>query len=170
MREAGIDLDAHPGRVKVRVRVSMSAVAAIPRGALAEALRAQSVNEATSLWLGPDQWLLISDRVSADALIAHCANELGKFLHYAVDVSASLACAHVSGPSALALLRMGSGVQWSEQCVRTRFASIPIIAHRLAEDAFDLYYDRSYRYHLDRWFAHAQSDPLLTDIQCRSSS
>lgn len=170
MREASIDLNAHPGRAKVRLRIAMSATSAIPRGALAEALRAQTDEDVTSLWIGPDQWLLISDRLPANALLARCASEFGNLLHHAVDVSASLNCAHVNGPSVSALLRMGSGVTWSEQCVRTRFASIPVVALRLAEDAFDLYYDSSYRYHLQRWFDHALRDPLLTELQCRSSS
>jgi heterotetrameric sarcosine oxidase gamma subunit len=170
MREASIDLNAHPRRAKVRLRMAMPAASVIPRGALAEPLQAQTDRDVTSLWIGPDQWLLISDRLPADALLARCASQLGNLLHHAVDVSASLNCAHVNGPSVRALLRMGSGITWSDQCARTRFASIPVIAHRLAEDAFDLYYDRSYRYHLERWFDHAVRDPLLTDLQCRSSS
>ena len=64
MPERIVDLDAHPRRVKLRLRVAIAAAAeATGRLNLPGALQARTAGEVTSLWLGPDQWLLTSDRV-----------------------------------------------------------------------------------------------------------
>jgi sarcosine oxidase subunit gamma len=169
MPERSVDLDACPQRVKVRLRVAMAAVTeATGRLDLPGTLQARTAGEVTSLWLGPDQWLLTSDAVPADELVALCSRALGSLRHHAVDVSAAFGCASVRGTNARALLAMGSGADWSAnwQCARTRFASIPIVAHAHAENVFELYYDRSYRHYLDRWFAHALTDPLVAEQSC----
>jgi sarcosine oxidase subunit gamma len=167
-----VDLDAHPHRCKLRLRVAMAAAAeAMQRLALPDALEARKAGEITSLWLGPDQWLLVSDQVTADQLAEHCSSALGTLRYHAVEVSAALGCATVRGTAARALLAMGSGVDWDRAgaCVRTRFAAIPLVVHRHAEHAFDLYYDRSYRHYLERWFAHALKDPLISRQSCQDS-
>lgn len=119
------------------------------------------------LWLGPDQWLLLSDRVPAAELAARCNRALDGLSYHAAEVSAALACARVQGPRVRQLLAMGSGCDWEDsqapvsQCRRTRFARIAVVVHAVAADAFELYYDRSFRYYLDRWLAHAGRDPLI---------
>ena len=169
MLELAVDLDAYPLRPKVRLRVAMFAAIDPVRHGLAGPLQARVVGEVTTLWLGPDQWLLVSDTISADALIAHCIREIDGLRHHVVDVSAGLRIAHVRGGSAAALLSMGSGVDWTKQCVRIRFASIPVIVHRYAQNAFDVYYDRSYGDYLERWMAHSLRDPLLAEAPCLNS-
>lgn len=156
-----VDLEAHPRRTKVRLRIGMSAVNEAARHGLPGMLEARTTAEVTALALGPDQWLLLSDQHSAEKLIAMCANELATVRHHVVDVSAALNCATVQGETAPALLSMGAGIDWSAQCTRTRFAAVPVVAHRHADTSFDLYYDRSLRDYLGRWLTHALRDPLL---------
>lgn len=161
MADRLVDLEAHPQRTKVRLRIGMSAVNETARHGLPGMLEAKTTGEVTALTLGPDQWLLLSDQLSAQKLIAMCANELGTVRHHAVDVSAALNCASVQGERAPVLLSMGAGIDWSAQCTRTRFAAVPVVAHRHADTSFDLYYDRSLRDYLGQWVSHALRDPLF---------
>lgn len=161
MAEQRFDLEAHPRRTKVRLRLAMSAANQAARHGLPELLQARTTGPVTALSLGPDQWLLLSDELSAEQLIEMCEKEFADVRHHAVDFSAALHCATIRGEGAPVLLSMGAGIDWSAQCVRTRFAAVPVVAHRHAEDSFDLYYDRSLRYYLGEWIAHALRDPLL---------
>jgi sarcosine oxidase subunit gamma len=172
MPEPIVELDAHPQRYKLRLRVAMAlAGEAMRRLVLPEALQARTAGDVTSLWLGPDQWLLVSDRLTADELAERCSRALQSLRHHAVDTSAALGCAALRGAAARALLAMGSGVDWSRAgaCVRTRFAGVPLVVHQNAEHVFDLYYDRSHRHYLERWFAHALTDPLISRQSCHDS-
>lgn len=164
-----VEFEAHPQRVKVRLRTGMSVTQEATRRGLPGMLEAKTTGEVTALWLGPDQWLLLSDHLSAEKLIAMCATEFAGLSHHAVDISAALSCATVDGERAPTLLAMGAGVDWSAQCIRTRFAAVPVVAHRHADTSFDLYYDRSLRDYLRQWMSHALRDPLLTETSCRSS-
>ena len=161
MAEQLVDLEAHPRRAKVRLRIAMSAANEATRHGMPGMLEAKTTGEVTALSLGPDQWLLLSDQLSAEKLISMCASEFVNVSHHAVDVSAALNCATVQGASAPVLLSMGAGIDWSAQCVRTRFAAVPVVAHRHADTSFDLYYDRSFRDYLGQWVTHALRDPLL---------
>jgi heterotetrameric sarcosine oxidase gamma subunit len=156
-----VDLEAHPRRTKVRLRIGMSASNEAARHGLPGMLEARTTGEVTALSLGPDQWLLLSDQFSAEKLIEMCANELATVRHHAVDVSAALNCATVQGERTPVLLSMGACIDWSEQCTRTRFAAVPVVAHRHADTSFDLYYDRSLRDYLGQWVTHALRDPLF---------
>lgn len=156
-----VELDAHPQRTKVRLRIRMSAAREAGRHGLPRMLEGRTTAEVTALSLGPDQWLLVSDQLSAEKLVSMCESEFVSVTHHAVDVSAALNCATVQGASAPALLSMGAGVDWSAQCIRTRFAAVPVVAHRHDETSFDLYYDRSFRDYLGQWLNHALRDPLL---------
>jgi heterotetrameric sarcosine oxidase gamma subunit len=161
MADQPFDLEAHPRRTKVRLRLSMPAASEAERLGLPGLLQAKTTNGVTALSMGPDQWLLLSDELSADQLIARCESELANVRHLAVDFSAALNCATLRGEAVPGLLSMGAGIDWSAQCVRTRFAAIPVVAHRHSADSFDFYYDRSFRYYLGEWIAHALRDPLL---------
>ena len=156
-----VELESHPRRTKVRLRIGMSAANEAGRHGLPGMLEARTTGEVTALALGPDQWLLLSDQLSADKLIAMCASEFATVRHHAVDVSAALCCATIQGESAPVLLSMGAGIDWSAQCTRTRFSAVPVVAHRHADASFDLYYDRSLRDYLGQWVTHALRDPLL---------
>jgi len=128
------------------------------------------------LWLGPDQWLILSDVQTADELIFACAARLQGLLHYAVDASAALVCVDVEGPSARRILGMGSGIDFHPRafgvgrCVRTRFANVGALIRGVAPDGFELYVDRSVTDYLERWFAYASADPLLRSLVSRNET
>ena len=137
---------------------------------LAAPLHARSATDGcVSLWLGPDQWLVVSDRLDASAMLGRCAAALGNRLHLAVDVSAAWHCTSLEGARVRDLLAMGAGLDWSSRampagrCVRTRFARIAAVLHAVGSQRFDVYVDRSHRDYLDRWLDHAIQDPLLRE-------
>jgi sarcosine oxidase, subunit gamma len=170
MVEVALRYDLRPRRAIVRLRVPMSlAERAAVSLRLPPPLHALVDDDITTLWLGPDQWLLMSDRIEAHALARHCTAGLGSMLHLAVDSSAALVHAELAGQRARELLAMASGIDWSAgsmpsgRCARTRFARIPAVVHVTGEHRFDVYSDRSHRHYLERWFDSAIRDPLLRE-------
>lgn len=166
MGNLAIDADAHPARAQLQLRVTMTAVAALP-STFPPARRAHADGDVRILWMGPDRWLLVSDERGADALARYCARVLEGALHHVADNTAAMACARLQGARVRDLLAMGSGIDWHGAevmpgyCARTRFARLPAIVHALEPRSFELYYDRSHCDYLRRWFAHAAGDPLL---------
>jgi heterotetrameric sarcosine oxidase gamma subunit len=169
MAELEVLRHAHRGRAKVRLRVAMeqasgaAAVLALPTTPLSWTGENPSI-----LWLGPDQWLILSDTQTAEAIITECATRLQGLLHSATDASAALMCFAVEGRSARLLLGMGSGVDFDARsfdtgrCVCTRFARIPALVRAVAAERFELYVDRSLGGYLASWFEHACRDPIFT--------
>jgi sarcosine oxidase subunit gamma len=137
---------------------------------LAAPLHARSATDNyVSLWLGPDQWLVVSDRLDASSMLERCAAALGSRLHIAIDASAAWYCTSLEGARVRDLLAMGAGLDWTHgampagRCVRTRFARIAAVLHAVGPQRFDVYVDRSHRAYLDRWLDHAIQDPLLRE-------
>ncbi|MCC5867831.1 MAG: hypothetical protein JJU27_04900 [Gammaproteobacteria bacterium] len=118
------------------------------------------------LWLGPEQWLLASDDVSAANLIEHCGSGLAGMLHAVLDHSAGLCCLRLVHPAARTLLSAGCGLDLrvrefsNGHCARTAVAGIPVLIAAIDDGAFDLYFARSYENYLRVWFARALEDPL----------
>jgi sarcosine oxidase subunit gamma len=170
MAEVALVRVPFPQRAIVQLRLSMpDARAAAAELELASPLQVHIAGDYRSLWLGPDQWLLVSDRLAASAMLERCATALGSFLHLAVDASAAWYCETLAGARVRDLLAMGAGIDWSPRampggrCVRTRFARIAAVFAAAAADRFDVYVDRSHRDYLDRWLANAVQDPLLRE-------
>jgi len=119
-----------------------------------------------SIWIGPGQWLLASDSMSARELTTTVGEALPNRLCVATDVSDALDCWELSGHGARTILSMGcgldldSGVFTYGHCARTRFACVPLVITATGEDLFDLYVDRSYSCYFQRWFENAAGDPL----------
>jgi len=169
MAEVEVVRNAHGGRAKVRLRVAMDeAASAATILALPTTPLSWTGEDPSMLWLGPDQWLVLSDTQTAEAIISEYTARLQGLLHSATDASAALVCFAVDGPSARLLLSMGSGVDFDARsfgtgrCVSTRFARIPALIRAVAADSFELYVDRSLGDYLPSWFEHASRDPFFT--------
>ncbi len=164
---AGYQLSDIDGRSIVRLRVrpqkanSAADALHLPRQAM------QSLpGDPASHWLGPDQWLLTSERKSAAEIIATIDSTLAGQLYAANDLSCALACINLSGPHARTVLAMGCGIDMHPdafapgQCVRTNFAQLPLLIIASQDAGFDLYVDRGYAEYLHQWLKAAGEDPM----------
>jgi sarcosine oxidase, subunit gamma len=157
---------APPGRrALVGLRVSLSDA---PRAAAAVGLPCDplcwSGHDPAALWIGPDQWLLIGERLQAEDIVSLCQKQLGVLLHAATDLSDALDCIVIEGSGARDLLAMGSGVDFhplafrSGNCVRTRIAKLAIIIRAVDNERFEVIVDRSARRYLLEYLERSARD------------
>ena len=113
--------------------------------------------DTSSLCLGPDTWLLVSDCRSANDIVGNCKQLLNGLLANAVDYSSGLVIFKISGPAVRELLAMGTGLDvrpasfGAGSCSRTRLARIAVVVVATGDDEFELYLDRSYERYFDNW-------------------
>jgi sarcosine oxidase subunit gamma len=115
--------------------------------------RAGSRGGRAALWLGPEEFLLLSF-AAADADPAALATTLGAQLrdlpHALVDVSHRQVAVEVHGPHAASILNGGCPLDLDPSqfpvgmCTRTVFAKADIVLWRTAEDAFHVEIWRSF--------------------------
>jgi Sarcosine oxidase gamma subunit len=165
MAEVTLTTDHAAQRSLVRLRVWMGDIdrAGAALGLPTEPLTSRA-GDPSVLWIGPDQWLYLSETVPAPQLIEQVDRILPNVIHVATDVSDALACFLVEGPAARALLAMASGVDFDEtafaagRCVRTKFARMAVVIHAAAPDRFELFLDRSGADYLEQWLRRAIKD------------
>jgi len=94
--------------------------------------------ERGSLWLGPDDWLMVGLPGTAPALIEEMESSLAGTHHAVVDVSANRAVIELRGASRHALLATGCSVDlepaggWtSGRCAQTLFARVPVLLQEM---------------------------------------
>ncbi len=166
----GFDLNEIAGRSVVRLRV-------LPRGVDAaskaldlpqEALR-WTFGDPAAYWLGPDQWLLISDSQAPQDIINHIDSTLSGQLYAATEMSSSNVCFSLSGLAARTVLAMGCGIDMhidafkTGQCIQTLFASVLLFIVAVEDNSFDLYVDRSHARYLGNWIIDSGEDPITRD-------
>jgi sarcosine oxidase subunit gamma len=117
------------------------------------------------LCLGPGEWLIVSDVLSASAEREHIQEETQQQGLALVDVTDGLAVLRIQGPAAREVLAKGCGLDLharafrAGQCARTRFAQIPVIVDCLGEPPrFELYVARSYLSYLQSWLIDAAGE------------
>jgi sarcosine oxidase, subunit gamma len=120
-----------------------------------------------ALWIGPDRWLLVGQRLSPEQIIANCRARLGDILHAATDSSDALTCFVVEGSGACRLMGMVSGVDFdpwitgAAHCVRTRIAKLAVVVRSLEEQRFELFVERSASRYLYQHLRRNAHDPIL---------
>ncbi len=113
-----------------------------------EACRAHTHGERATLWLGPDEYLLI-DR-SATTGAAALENALTHLPHALVDISHRQFALQVSGPQATTILSGACPLDLHaeqfpvDMCTRTVFAKAVIVLWRTDIDVFHLEVGRSF--------------------------
>ena len=119
---------------------------ALPR----ETWRRNAANTRGTLWLGPDEWLLLAPGEDGPALHAELSAALGEAPHSLVDVSERSVAIAVAGRQAATLLNAACPLDLSlDACPvgfasRTVFAKAEIILMRLEEERFELDVWRSF--------------------------
>ncbi len=162
IRAAEVEISEVTGRAIVRVRTharDAGRAAAASGGLLpAEPLTA-TPGDPTGLWVGPEQWLVTSDREPVQALVERLEIELDGTLHALSVFSSALTGLHMRGSGVRELLTSSCGLDLdaakfpAHRCARTRFAGIPLVIHCVVSQEFDLYVDRSVAAYLRSWLA-----------------
>lgn len=98
------------------------------------------------LWLGPDEWLLSTEKPVPELL--------ARWHGTATDVSHGRCVLRIGGKAGRELLAMGISLDLhplafvSGACAQTRFGDVGVLLHRLRDDErFDFYVPRSYALH-----------------------
>lgn len=113
-----------------------------------EACRAQARGERATLWLGPDEYLLI-DQAAATAITA-LEQSLQGVAHALVDISHRQFALQVKGPHAATILSGACPLDLDltafpvGMCTRTVLAKAEIVLWRTRDDAFHLEVWRSF--------------------------
>jgi sarcosine oxidase subunit gamma len=125
------------------------------------ACRAAAKGESAALWLGPDEWLLISAGHRADETAAALRAALAQLAHSLVDVSHRQVALEVSGPDAPLLLAAGcpldldAGAFPAGMCTRTMLAKAEIVLWRTSAGAFRIEVWRSFAPYVGAFLAEA---------------
>ena len=160
---SGVSIERIENRSIVSLKVSRNSLeSARNRLQLALPLSAAG-KDPRSLWIGPDQWLLVSNSKTPDSIIKNCQETLGEVLYNAVDYSAGLVVLRIVGPNTGQLLATGSGINFRPEkfpirtCCRTRLGQIAAVIVAETPEQFDIYVDRSYGNYLKDWLTDSSS-------------
>lgn len=112
------------------------------------------------LWLGPDEWLLVSAK-PVDALLIKLNKALeGQHISYA-DVTANRAILQISGPHIHEVLMKSSNMDFHPRVfgpgrvAQTTLAKAPVIFEQVNDDSFHLYFRNSFARYCAEWLMDA---------------
>lgn len=122
-----------------------------------------SHGEHSVLWLGPDEWLVVS-QPSADALVAALVERVAGAHAAVVDVSANRTVLELRGASARAVLQKGCPLDLHprafgpSQAVATTLARIPLVLWQVGSDSYRLLPRSSFAEYVARWLVDASQE------------
>jgi sarcosine oxidase, subunit gamma len=103
-----------------------------------------------ALWLGPDEWLLVSHEPRPPALAEGLQRSLERQFASAVDVSSSYAVLELSGDLGRDVLQKGCPLDLhprrfaAGQCAQSHYFKAGILLRPLGSDAYQVFFARSY--------------------------
>ena len=170
--DAALTIRERPFCAQVTLRVEPGSVAAL---AVADALglrlprrpcTVESQDALDALWLGPNEWLLVSSERTAAELERKVRAALtvqgGSDPVSVVDVSAQRTIIELSGPAARTVLAKGCALDLHEsvfsagQCVQTLLARAPVIVQPMIEaDTIRVFVRPSFATYLAAWLLDA---------------
>lgn len=115
------------------------------------------------LWLGPDEWLVVS-QASPDTLVAALAESVAESHAAVVDVSANRTVVELRGASARAVLEKGCPLDLHPRAfgpgraVSTTLARIPLVLWQVGPDSFRLLPRSSFAEYVARWLVDAAQE------------
>lgn len=115
------------------------------------------------LWLGPDEWLVVSESQVGDEIAARLREALESVHAGVTDVSdARIACA-LRGADARAVLAKGCSIDLDPRrlrpgtCVQTLLAKASVLIHAKDVDTLEVYFARSLADYAWAWLENATS-------------
>jgi len=113
------------------------------------------------LWLGPDEWLIVTEPGKTDALAGKLAAAT-KNLHVAVTATGEARTViRISGPNAGDVISKGCpldlhpGVFGPGQCAQTIIGRAAMTIHQIGADSYDIFVLRSFAEYLWTWLEDA---------------
>jgi len=113
-------------------------------------------------WLGPDEWLLVTDMGKARAITADLHETLKRVRHAVNNLSGGYVALHLAGPSTRDLLASGCTLDFHPRvfgdgrCAQSSLAKASVlIGLREPPDGFEIIVRRSFSDYLVRWLADA---------------
>jgi sarcosine oxidase subunit gamma len=166
MADAALNLTDLPpcGRLILRGRAAAIEAATVPLsfGLPAQPCRAVTIGDRTALWLGPDEWLILT--APSDPIAAALAQTLQPHPHSLVDVSHRQCAIELTGTAAADVLNAGCPLDLDAaafcpgMCTRTVLAKSEIILWRVAVEKFRLEVARSFAPYVRRFLLEAARD------------
>jgi sarcosine oxidase, subunit gamma len=114
--------------------------------------------ERETLWLGPDEWLVVSESAPADEIARDLGSRLAGRQASIVDVSAGRAVIELTGPRRFDLLAAGCGLDlhprsWrAGMCAQTLLARVAVLLEE-RDDSTRVFLRPSYGGHLLTWLS-----------------
>jgi sarcosine oxidase subunit gamma len=145
------------GGPEVRLAASDALGLEVPAGACRAALS----GERAVLWLGPDEWLLISGEQHGEQTATPLRRALGALPHSLVDVSHRQVALEVSGGDAELLLAAGCPLDLDASafppgmCTRTMLAKAEVVLWRTGRDTFRIEVWRSFAAYVGAFLVEA---------------
>jgi sarcosine oxidase subunit gamma len=161
---------AVPGQINLRGQASNPAFLAAAGTVLIARLpvnpnTVQTAGDLTILWLGPDEWLILTPPGAEAGLIARLRKALGSVHAAVTDVSGNRARLRLSGPNARNVLAKGCSLDLHPrrfapgQCAQTLIVRADAILHQIDDrPTYDIFPRRSFAEYLWMWLADAMAE------------
>jgi sarcosine oxidase, subunit gamma len=133
------DLTTVPFLAQVDLRLDAAHVRRAPYPLPIEPNTAWEEGGRAALWLGPDEWLVLSPPMAGPEIVAELEQALAGLHRSIVDVSANRVALELSGPARFDLLSTGCPIDlhhraWSPgMCAQTLFGRAQVILHERAD-------------------------------------
>jgi len=120
----------------------------------------ESIGQLKALWLGPDEWLIVSG-VDPESILQKL-NDMGEVLHVSiVDVGSNRVVVDLSGPHSIDVLMKSCEIDFHPsvfipgQVVQTLLAKSQAIIEQVEEGHFHIYIRNSFSHYVLEWLIDA---------------
>lgn len=157
---ACVDLRGNPGDAKFLRAVASVADVAPPLAACTSI----SALFGSILWLGPDEWLVVSESQSGGEIAARLRQALQGIASAVTDVSDARTIYAVSGSHARNVLAKGCTIDFhprafhTGRCVQTLLAKAAVLIHASSPQSFEIHVARSFAEYAWAWLDSAQAE------------
>jgi sarcosine oxidase, subunit gamma len=154
---AQVNFRADPDDVGIMQRLAFTLGFVLP----AAPNTVSSVGDRRSLWLGPNEWLLVGPDGMQGTFQAALRDGLAGAFGPIVDVSANRTVLEVGGPKVRELLAHGVSIDLDarsfgpDRCAQTLLAKAQVIIEQREESAFDIYVRNSFAGYVADWLLDA---------------
>ena len=132
--------------------------------------------ESSTLWLGPDEWLVVGEPDSEQPLVERLTRAVSGSFASVVDVSANRTAIEVAGPRAREVLEKGCSLDLHPRafgpgrCAQTMLARAQVVLEQLTDEpAYRLLVRASFSAYLAAWLMDATMEFRADSSESRSS-